>query len=25
VFAPSPGGMYPPGHQTFVEVTGLSE
>ena len=25
VFAPSPGAMYPPGHQTFVEVTGLSE
>jgi len=25
VFAPSPTGMYPPGHQTFVEVTGLSQ
>ena len=25
VFAPAPAGMYPAGHQTFVEVTGLSE
>ena len=25
VFAPAPAGMYPPGHQTFVDVTGLSE
>ena len=25
VFAPTAGAMYPPGHQTFVEVTGLSD
>jgi pantoate--beta-alanine ligase len=25
VFTPSPGDMYPAGHQTFVEVAGLSE
>jgi len=25
VFAPEAGGMYPPGHRTFVEVTGLQD
>lgn len=25
VFLPEPSGMYPPGHQTFVEVTGVSQ